>query len=123
MITRFSASKGILCTLLTALTFFTACEKSNPSNPAHGGQLPTRYVTIRDTAIIPSVLTIAVGNSITFLNQSASVKSVVSDDSTTILTGPIAPGASFFYKKDTTGTFGYRCLEDPLLRGTIIINP
>lgn len=110
---------------LAAMLMITAasCNKSNSDFLPTGGQLPTRYMTLRDSAFTPSVLSIAVGNSITFLNQGSIPRSIVSDDNSTIVTGPIQPGGSFFYKKDTTGVFGIHCVETPALRATIIITP
>lgn len=114
---------GILALALLSASIFFSCDKSNDGFIPQGGQLPTRYVTIRDTAIIPSILTISVGNSITFLNQTATPKSVVSQDSATILSGPIPAGSFYFWKKDTTGTFEIHLTENPLLRSTIVIVP
>ena len=119
----FKIQRALLASALLMAVFFSSCNKSNEGFIPQGGNLPTRYVTIRDTAITPFILTIATGNSITFLNQSNSVKSVVSQDSATILSGPIAPGSSYFWKKDTTGTFDIHCNENQALRSTIVIVP
>lgn len=108
---------------LLTVVFFSSCNKSNEGWNPQGGQLPTRYVTIRDTAIIPNILTVSVGNSITFLNQTSTAKSVVSQDSATFLSGPIAPDSSYFWKKDTTGTFDIHLTENPAIRSTIVIIP
>jgi plastocyanin len=112
-----------LISAVVLMLLVSACNKSNEGFLPQGGQLPTRYVSIRDSAIVPNTLIIAVGNSITFLNQTNEIRSIVSDDNTTILTGAIEPGRSFFYKKDTTGTFLIKCVENPALTGTIIITP
>ncbi|MEO6490742.1 MAG: cupredoxin domain-containing protein [Ferruginibacter sp.] len=102
---------------------FLSCTKSSQDFQGQGGLLPTNYVIINDNGFSPASLTIAVGSSITFVNSTIEEHSIVSDDSSTIITNVIMPNTSFYYKKDTVGTFSYHCGNHPTARGTIILRP
>ena len=104
------------------LILFSSCDKNDSFEPG-GGMLPTRYVTIRDTAIVPSLLTISLGNSITFLNQASAPRRVISQDNRTIVSPLIGRDSSYFWKKDTIGTFYIHLVEKPSITSTIQIVP
>lgn len=104
------------------LATISSCIKSGISRPA-GGDLPTNYIIVKDSAFTPPVLTVVSGSSITFVNNTAIAHTILTDDTTTIRAVSIAPGTSFFFKKDTSGTFPYHCALHPNARGTIVITP
>jgi len=115
-----------LNTLLLTGVLFTAlysCTKTADDFTGQGGSLPTHYITIKDSSFSPAILTVATGSSITFVNDTDFEHSIVSDDSATILSGSIAHKTSFFFKKDTIGTFTYHCGLHPTVKGTIILRP
>jgi plastocyanin len=101
----------------------SSCTKTADDFDPQGGQLPTNYVLINEGAFSPNSLTIATGSSITFANNTDSQHSIVSDDSTTILTGTIQPHTSLYFSKDTVGTIRYHCGAHPLVKGVIYIRP
>ena len=111
--------------LLTAVLFagLYSCTKTAADFDGQGGLLPTHYITINDSSFSPIVLTLATGSSITFVNSTDNEHSIVSDDSATILSGTILHKTSFYFKKDTTGTFNYHCGMHPTVKGTIILTP
>lgn len=90
-----------------------------------GGDLPTNYITLQaDGTFSPAILRVASGSSITFVNNDNEPHQLISADSLSINTGLIAPGRSYFFKKDTLiGTIPYRCVLDTNIRGTVIITP
>lgn len=100
-----------------------SCDKQNSSFTPQGGGIPTNYISILDSSFSPSNITLAVGSSITFVNSSTISHTIISDDTVTIKTPVIVPGSSFFYKKDTVGTFNYHCIEHPGVRGSITLRP
>ena len=109
--------------VLTLLSIaIVSCDKNGISEPA-GGDLPTNYIMVKDSSFTPGLLTVVSGSSITFVNNTGIAHTVMTDDSTTIKMVAIAPGTSYFYKKDTSGTFPYHCTLHPVARGTIIITP
>ena len=100
------------------------CTKSADFE-AVGGDLPTNYITLQaDGSFSPAILRVASGSSITFVNNDNEPHQLVSADILTINTGFLAPGRSYFFKKDTLiGTIPYRCLFDTSIRGSVIITP
>jgi len=116
--------------LLSALllTGIYSCTKTADDFDAQGGLLPTHYINIMDSSFSPSILTVAAGSSITFLNKTTNNHTMVSADSSTILSPAIAPNSFFYVKPDTlSGTQSvyiyYHCKEHPAVTGTIILRP
>ncbi|MEP7164997.1 MAG: hypothetical protein ABI741_09885 [Ferruginibacter sp.] len=116
--------------LLTALLLagLYSCSKDEEDFGAQGGLLPTHYIDIRDSSFSPSLITVAAGSSFTFLNKTTINHTIVSDDSSTILSPAIAPSSSFYVKPDTlAGSLAvriyYHCKEHPAAQGTIILLP
>jgi plastocyanin len=105
-----------------------SCSKEEEDYNAQGGLLPTNYVNINDNSFSPNILNIAVGASITFLNKTTVSHTIVSADSSTIVSPSIAPGLSYYVKPDTlSGTsqvvIYYHCKEHPTVTGVIRLNP
>ncbi|MEX0636028.1 MAG: cupredoxin domain-containing protein [Ferruginibacter sp.] len=92
---------------------------------AMGGGLPTNYITLQaDGSFSPATLRVASGSSITFVNNDTEPHQLLSVDSVSINTGLIAPGRSYFFKKENLiGVFAYRCILDTSIKGTVIITP
>lgn len=114
---------SILWAIVATMAIFVSCSKSNSNFNAVGGALPTKYISILDSTYSPVLLTVSIGSSITFVNSSSIAHTIVSDDTVTIKTPTLLPGTSFYYKKDTLGTFNYHCKEHPNARGTIVFRP
>jgi plastocyanin len=117
---RFPFSLFAIC-----LVMFS-CDSENPNNEG-GGNVPTQYITILDNGFSPNNLTgankLSIGTSITFVNQSNSAHTIVSDDTFTFPERNIAPSKFTIYKRDTIGVFPYHCKEHPNMRGTIEFRP
>lgn len=110
-------SSGILFNILIS------CNKGEGISEPQGGTLPTNYINIQDNSFTPPVLYVQTGSSITFVNTTDGDHSIVTDDSSTIVSGTIGRRTSFFFKKDTTGTFYYHCGFHPSVKGTFILKP
>lgn len=116
----------ILTGLLTGSSF--SCSKTEKDFGAQGGLLPTNYINIQENSFSPSILSVANGSSITFLNKTTSGHTIVSADSSTIVSPVIASGSYFYVKPDTlSGTLPvniyYHCKEHPTVTGRIILRP
>ena len=109
--------------IIMGLLFFTGCIKGHESYDTAGGNLPTNYVIIQPAAFSPSALTVSAGSTITFVNNDNAVHSIQTDDSTTIRGLSISAGASYIFKKDTSGVFNYHCGLHPSVKGTFILTP
>lgn len=119
---------GYLLFLIVAIIGFYACGKDDAFNAA-GGQLPTHYITFKDSSFSPSLSTQSNGANFTFLNQSFSSITVVGDDTTILKPVTILPQSSYFFKPDTIPNpaaqvyIPYHCVETPSAKGLIILNP
>jgi plastocyanin len=105
-----------------------SCSKTEEDFGAQGGLLPTNYINIQDNSFSPSPLTVANGSSITFLNKTTTSHTIVSADSSTILSPSIASGSYFYVKPDTLAgslpvNINYHCKEHPSVTGTIVLIP
>ena len=109
-----------LCVL--ALSFLS-CKDENANAYGGAGALPTNYIFILDNGFSPSSLRIANGSSVTFVNNSNSTHTIISTDSSTLVTTPIAPAHSFIYKKYFVGVINYHCVEYPTDIGSIEFTP
>lgn len=114
--------KGVVMVLLTGLIIHS-CTREDELFDAQGGTLPTNYIMIRDNGFTPDVITVATGSSFTFVNDTNEEHSIVSDDSSTILSGTINVNSSFYFKKDTVGIIRYHCGKHPSVKGAITIRP
>ena len=116
--------------LFTGLLFtgLYSCSRDEEDFGAQGGLLPTHYISILDSSFSPSLLTVAAGSSITFLNKTTISHTMVSDDSSTILSPAIIPNSSYYVKPDTLAGslavyINYHCKEHPSVKGTVILLP
>lgn len=114
--------------LAVIFSLIFSCSKTNEVFDAQGGLLPTNYININDSSFSPALLEVANGSSITFLNRSDIVHTIISADSTTIVTTTIEADSSFYVKPDTlSGSVPvyiyYHCREHPTATGTIILRP
>lgn len=100
-----------------------SCSQPSVNYGGVGGGLPTHYISITNTAVSPPTLTVAIGSSITFLNQSNTNQTIVSDNCTSLATSTMAPQGHYFFKKDTLGTITYHSIENPSLTGSITFRP
>lgn len=109
--------------ILGGIIWSLGCSKTPTDFNGQGGTVLTKYVIIKDSSFSPSVLTIAQGNSITFVNETDHPHAL-SIDSTHILTDTIAPHRSFYYMNNSySGQLDYYCRIHPTVRGSIIFIP
>ena len=109
--------------LVLAIGFLYSCNKSTDNSNIKGGTIPTHYIKIVNDSFSPQQLTLAVGSSITFVNNTDVTHTIVSDDSATILSPGILPATSYFFKKDTVAVIPYHCKEHQNIRGVITLRP
>ncbi len=68
----------------------------------------------------PPTLTIAVGTTITWVNEGSTAVTVTSPD-LLFDSGDIPPGGSFRMTFEAPGTFRYFCVPYPNMKGTIVV--
>jgi hypothetical protein len=109
----------LLMIVLSGMIIASCTKNENPNAYAAGGGVPTNYISILDNGFSPSVLIVANGSSITFLNSTNNTHTLVSDDSTTLVTTPILPAKYFAFRKYFVGILNYHCVQHPSETGII----
>lgn len=112
-----AAAAALLCALM-----LTGCGSAPaPSGGSSSGPpASTVQVVLAGIAIQPTQATVAVGGTVTWVNND-SVEHILTDDGGKWGSGPMAPGKSFSQKFATAGTFPYHCTIHPSMTGTIIV--
>lgn len=120
--------------LLTGLAFLVAiasisesCSKSamsgyyGTSTPTGTKGVPgTNEVWIQGMTFTPSVITIAVGTTITFTNKDA-INHTVTSDAGLFDSGPLKSGDTFTYTFSTAGTYLYHCSIHTTMTAKVIV--
>jgi YVTN family beta-propeller protein len=87
---------------------------ANPAPPAQSGA----SVSIAQFAFNPATITVAVGQSVTWTDNDP-IQHTTTSDMPGWDSGPLAPGARFTMRFDTSRTFTYHCSIHPFMHGTI----
>ena len=119
-----STSGGSTPTPTTAPSGNTPTATATPSGP-------TMAVTI-DTpggsfGFVPATITIKVGTTVTWTNNTSAPHTVTSDDGKTFDSGVNTPiganGGTFSFTFTKAGTFTYHCQIHPFMKATVIVQP
>lgn len=82
--------------------------------------LPRRYeVGIRDMAFTPARLTVAVGDTVVWVDHDIVPHTATRDGAGGWEVGPIMGGTSGVLVVREVGTFGYHCRFHPVMQGTL----
>ncbi|AGI68419.1 putative blue copper protein [Octadecabacter antarcticus 307] len=81
----------------------------------------THTVTIKNFAFSPADLTIAAGDTVTWVNDDSTSHSAWEDSGNTFDTGLIRPAGSASQTFSGTGSFSYRCRPHGNMRGSITV--
>lgn len=110
-------------------------RKSNPpSNPTYSNTSnstksnsnqasATGTIDIKNMMFTPSQITVAKGGTVTWTNNDTTTHTVI-DDLNNVggpASGDIAPGSSYSFTFNKTGSFQYHCRIHPSMRGTIVV--
>ena len=118
----------IACVALL-LTLSLGCGSSSyspPSSPtptlstgaATAVSIVSGSSTLATTAYAPNPVTVAVGGTVTWMNNDTTTHTSTGDDGAWS-SGSIAPGGQFSRTFPTAGTFGYHCTIHPNMIGTV----
>jgi len=80
---------------------------------------PARSVGIANFAFLPAALTIAAGETVTWVNQDAAPHSVQAKDGQA--SDVLAPGARYSRRFDKAGEFDYACSVHPYMTGKVVV--
>lgn len=96
---------------------------SNNTSSQNTSTQSSGAVTIRDMMFTPSQITVAKGGTVTWTNDDSVTHTVVDDLSNVggPSSGDIAPGQTYSFTFNKTGSFQYHCSIHPSMRGTIVV--
>jgi plastocyanin len=90
-------------------------QTSAPSNT-------TGQVTMTNMLFTPSQISVKNGESVTWSNKDTTAHTVTIDKGNGPNSGPIAPGSTYTYTFNQTGSFQYHCDLHSAMHGTIVVN-
>ena len=113
----------ILFLTAVAASAWACGSSSSPSSPTPAGS-PVSIVsgasTLTTTAYAPNPITIAVGGTVTWMNNDNTAHTATATAGA-FDSGTIAPGASFSRTFTAAGSFPYRCTLHPGMVGTVTV--
>ncbi len=133
---RIKASRGslkaitliaVVAVLIVAGAVIASRHKSQPLPPhtSQNGNFSagqrSAEVTIRNMMFTPSQVTVVRGTTVTWTNDDSMSHTVTIDQGTGPKSSNIAPGASFAYTFNQSGSYQYHCSIHPSMRGTIVV--
>ena len=105
----------------------TAPAGNTPTATPSGSKMAVSITTSGTFAFSPATITIKVGTTVTWTNNTGAPHTVTSDDGTTFDSGvsnPIAAnGGTFSFTFTKAGTFTYHCQIHPFMKATVIVQP
>jgi plastocyanin len=104
--------------VLLVVLILTACSSvsaTTTSSTASGNA-----VSLANFTFSPATLPIKAGTTVTWTNNDSTTHTVTSDNGV-FDSGSLAPGATFIYTFNNTGTFAYHCAIHTSMKGTIIV--
>jgi len=110
------------CAAVLLLALCAGCSSSNTptTSPTTGTpvSIPAGSSTLTTTAYSPNPVTIAVGGTVTWVNNDSTPHTSTADDNGWN-SGSIAPGGQFSRTFGAAGTFPYHCTLHPNMIGTV----
>jgi len=101
-----------------------SANQPQTNNQASNSTAPkTGTINIVNMLFTSSQITIAKGGTVTWTNNDSTTHTVVDDLSNSggPNSGDIAPGQSYSFTFEKTGSFQYHCSIHPSMRGTIVV--
>lgn len=109
-------TKALLAALAGALTLAAAPAPAQPASA-------TAIVKIDNFTFGPQALTVAVGTTVTWINQDDIPHTVVATDGKSFRSKVLDTGDRFSFTFARPGRFGYFCSIHPHMTGTVLVKP
>lgn len=94
----------------------------NSSNPASSSPVSTSAISIKNMAFSPINVSISAGTTVTWTNNDSATHQVESDGNLSdLLSGEIAPGQTYTFTFNQTGTYTYHCKIHPSMTAQIVV--
>lgn len=111
-------------TLAILLLVLSACSSSTPSTTSPTAGTSVSIVSgssnLTTTAYAPNPVTVAVGGTVTWMNNDSVAHNSVSNTGVWN-SSTMAPGASYSYTFPTAGSYSYHCSLHPGMVGTVTV--
>lgn len=131
--TRVTAGTIIVLLIIVAIVAAVLHKNNSSSNnlsPRTGSQAGSSSqsatngtINIKNMMFTPSQITVTKGGTVTWTNNDNTTHTVVDDLSNVggPHSGDIAPGQTYSFTFNKTGSFQYHCSIHPSMRGTIVV--
>jgi plastocyanin len=119
---RYVMRPRIVLGILSAALVVSAFAATAPASARPVGSQNRPRVRIVDFKFKPGTLGISVGQTVKWINKSATTNHTTTSDSGLWDSGPLAPGDHFTFKFTKAGSFTYHCSIHPFMTGTIVVN-
>jgi plastocyanin len=96
---------------------------TNAAKATHTPPAPVSSISIVNGKFRPKNVTVKVGASLTWTNNTDSQESVTSDSPGVFDSGPLAPGATWQYTFSKAGTFPYHSTGANGIYGSVTVTP
>ncbi|MGH8915918.1 MAG: cupredoxin domain-containing protein [Acidimicrobiia bacterium] len=107
--------------MVTALALTIGACSSDDAGPTTSAGVVEERVEIADFAFSPETLTIAVGTTVTWVNNDAGLAHTSTSTDDVWTSGTLNEGDEFSVPFDEPGTFTYFCTVHPTMTGSIIV--
>jgi plastocyanin len=109
--------------VLVAVLAFGLTIPASAAGATRGTRPLDQTVPIKGWRFHPKVLTITVGETVTWVNEQKGHHTSISDDGVTWNSGAIPSGGTFTFTFTQAGTYPYHCKYGHGIHGTIVVNP
>lgn len=111
-------TQSMLSTLLLLMLFIFvgSCKKDSTNKPG------ANEVYIENMEFTPSVITVSLNATVTWINNDGMAHTVTSDTDL-FDSGSIADGGTYQHTFATAGTYPYKCSYHSSMTGTVVVNP
>ncbi len=109
--------------ILAVIVTSVGCTKIYDGSPGVGGNIPSNFIAVKDSSFNPGILQIAVGSSVTFVNNTNADKIIIGADSNQIPRRTIAAGKFFTFTPANAGNISYQRADKVSVTGNINVTP
>jgi plastocyanin len=114
---------GVIVVIVIAYFGIRSLYKSNYNSPVSTSStsstaVATASVNISNFAFDPNDISVTKGQTVTFTNNDSTTHTVTSDTGV-FNSGNLAPGKTFSYTFNDTGTFSYHCSIHTMMTGKV----
>ena len=104
-----------------AVYFLKPAVIENVEEPQEEAIIEGKIINIKNYNYEPLVLTINIGETVTWINQDSVKHTVTSDTGSELNSNLLGKGESYSHKFETSGSYEYHCIPHPSMKGTVVV--